>query len=115
MLRCAPDCSWRSLLHSTPPTPGREQSWMFCSDYRQFSFMSAHSLTDFCSSPSISYPMARCQRGLNKFPVCWAIEMNEWVRSFGDIAVVEKMPTVDVQTMSVLSGTLATVHLRLLN
>lgn len=29
--------------------------------------------------------------------------------------MVEKMPAVDVQTMSVLSGTLATVHLWLLN
>lgn len=70
-------------LYSKALPPPQEGNRVGCPPVtRQFSFMSSHILTDLCSSPSISYPMARCWRGLDKFPVCWTIEMEtlQWLR-----------------------------------
>lgn len=63
-------------LYSKALPPPQEGNRVRCPPVtRQFSFRSSHILTDLCSSPSISYPMSRCWRGLDKFPVCWTMEM----------------------------------------
>lgn len=70
-------------LYSKALPPLQEGNRVGCPPVtRQFSFMSSHILTDLCSSPSISYPMARRWRGLDKFPFCWTVEMEilQWLR-----------------------------------
>lgn len=129
MLTCAPVCSLflspnylRFIccpLPLPPPSPqrkGTESGLSKTPGDSGDSSLSTQILTAFCSPFSITQwnlsppwflffnvmdHLAKCWGQLNKFAVCYIIELNWWVRSFRNIAVVEERQAVGVQICAV--------------